>query len=259
MEPVRNHRNPRVVEAARLHRARARRERRATLIEGPNLLGEALATGVRPLQLFALGDDRDTAQLASTHELELVLVDQRALERLAGTESPRGPVAEISIPDDRVPTADSVLVSWGVSDPGNVGTMIRTAAAFGWGFAFTPGSADPWAPKVLRAGAGGHFRTGVWSIDGLEELRDTGFAPVATVARGGLPPWEVEPARHAVLIGEEASGLDDETAAACEVLLTIPMPGGTESLNAAAAAAIVLYALTNDRGRPGPGSNLPRT
>jgi TrmH family RNA methyltransferase len=134
-----------------------------------------------------------------------------------------------------------LLVAWGVADPGNVGTLIRCAAAFGLGFAAGPGTADPWSPKVLRSGAGGHFRAGAARVGGLEPLRAGDRRLVASVARGGSAPSALPRGPVAVLVGDEARGLPPEVVAACEAAVTIPMPGGTESLNAAVAGAILAY------------------
>ncbi len=230
MEPVRNHRNPLVVEAARLHRARARKERDETLIEGPHLLSDALEAGVDVRQVFAADDSTDNA----------IVVDDRALQRLAGTESPRGPVAVIGIPEPSSIDSRDVLVSVGVSDPGNVGTMIRTAASFGWAFGYTEGTADPWSPKVLRAGAGGQFQTPIVPMRDLPAL-----PTVAAVSRDGLSVDSVPPGQIALLIGEEAAGLPDEQVESADHTVTVSTPGPTESLNAAVAAGILVYALSS--------------
>jgi TrmH family RNA methyltransferase len=242
--PVRSHKNRQVVDAARLHRVRDRKERGETLIEGPYLLEEALSAAVVPLLLFALEEDMSTQELARSRDIDLVLVDGEGLARVAGTKSPRGPVAVIEIPNRPLLGVGGVVVAWGVGDPGNVGTMIRTAAGFGWSFGYTVGTADPWAPKVLRAGAGAHFRTGVMLIESLAELESLGYRTLATVVEGGGAPSGLADARYAVLIGDESSGLPEKVAADATVRVTIPMPGGIESLNAAIAAGIIVYELS---------------
>jgi len=242
--PVRSHKNRRVVEAARLHRARERRDRGQTLIEGPHLLDEALAAGVTPVELFALESDELTRELAASRHIDLIVVDELGLARVAGTKSPRGPVAVIEIPSPSKLGPRSVLVAWGVGDPGNVGTMIRTAAGFGWSFACTAGTADPWSPKVLRAGAGAHFRTGAVAVDSVDELHRLGYRTLATVVRGGEGLQAVRSGPYAVLVGDEASGLPESVAADTHHRVTIRMPGGIESLNAAVASAIVVYELS---------------
>ncbi len=242
--PVRNHKNRSVVEAARLHRARERRDRSQALIEGPHLLQEALSAGFEPSLVFALEGDRATADLSESRGFELVLVDEGGLARVAGTKSPRGPVAVINIPSQPSLGSKHVLVAWGVGDPGNVGTMIRTAAGFGWSFAYTDGTADPWASKVLRAGAGAHFRTGAVAVESLDEIHQLGYQTLATVVAGGEEPSSLEDARYAVLIGDEASGLPEAVVTGASSRVTISMPGGFESLNAAMAAGIIVYELS---------------
>lgn len=247
MEPVRSHRNPRVVEAARLHRVRERRATGKTILEGPGLLAEAVAAGVAPDVVFALREDEVTGQLARDHRFELTLVELAVLRRVTGTATPRGPAAVISVPAPVPPTGRDMIVAWGLSDPGNVGTLIRTAAAFGWGFGYTTGTADPWAPKVLRAGAGGHFRLAISSVESIQTLEDVGLATVALVVGGGVSPDALGSGSHALLVGEEAPGLPPDVVEQSAHKVSIPMPGGTESLNAAIAAGIVIYELSKDR------------
>jgi RNA methyltransferase, TrmH family len=241
---IAGHRNKLVVEAASLHRARERRETGLTLLEGPHLLAEALLSGVIPVRVFALAEDADTANLARQNMIALQLVDKPALRRIAGTETPRGPVAVIQAPPTKPPLGAGMIVSWGVSDPGNVGTMIRTAAAFGWDFGHATGTADPWSPKVLRSGAGSHFRLTIAPVASLRDLEGWGFSTAATVVSGGRDPALLDAGRYALLVGAEAAGLPPGVIEGASVKLTIPMPGGTESLNAAVAAAILTYELS---------------
>lgn len=250
MEPGRplTHRSNTVVEASRLHRARDRKERGETLIEGPHLLDEALRAGTEINRVFFAEDDPGLVA-ARQAGLETFTVDERGLARIAGTETPRGPIAVVAIPpESTTPRPQRLLVSWGVSDPGNVGTMIRTAAAFGWGFGYADGTADPWSPKVLRSAAGFQFTTWIGRIGSVEELRNSGHSPIATVVRGGEDLSRVEAGKVAVLVGEEASGLPRAIVELCDASLTIPMPGATESLNAGVAAGIVVYALSKSSG-----------
>lgn len=238
MEPGLSHRNRRVAEAARLHRAEERRSRRLTLLEGPHLVEEAAKAGAPLIEIFALPDDSDAVRWARSAEIELVLVGEEALRRLSSTQSPQSPVAVMQIPERPLDQGRSVLVAWQISDPGNLGTMIRTAAAFGLDVGVTAGAADPWSPKVLRAAAGAHFHTGVGSIEDLGALQ---AIKVATVLSGGSSPRTLPPGRLALLIGSEAHGLPGGVVDHAEVRVTIPMAGATESLNAAVAAAILAY------------------
>ena len=232
MEPVRSTRNPRVTAAARLRRVRERRRLGLTLLEGPHLLQEALAAGVDVLEVFGLGSGDPGVP-------NWVEVSEDVLQRLADTENPRGPVAVMRIPALGSVRRDHVVL--GVNDPGNAGTLIRTAAAFGLDVTFRSDAVDPWSPKVLRAAAGSHFRTVIGDPV-------PGTATIATVATGGIAARDMgaalDPARQwAIVVGSEAHGLAADEVAAADVKVTIPMPGGTESLNAAVAGAIVAYEL----------------
>jgi TrmH family RNA methyltransferase len=239
---VESPRNPRVVEAVRLHHHQMRVETGRALLEGPNLLEEAVSAGAKVEVIFASPGDSRSAQTAFSVGADLVLVGERVLKRLATTEHPQSPVSVVVIPSMPMAASGHLVVAWGVGDPGNVGTLIRTAAAFGLGFASGPGSADPWSPKVLRSAAGGHFRSGVICVESLDRLRDGGRILVATVVRGGMPPMFLPFSRSlGILVGDEASGLPREVVQSCDLTVTVPMPGGTESLNAAIAGAIVAY------------------
>ena len=235
-------RNPRIAELARLRRARHRRLAGKTLLEGPHLLSEALAAKGEVLEVLALPEDAATHELCKEHGIPLTLIGSEVLDRIAGTKNPRGPVAVLSIPRNRPGGGDTLWLM--VSEPGNAGTLIRTAAAFGWGVATGPGTVDPWAPKVLRAGAGGHFRVAMVQV---EEPPPEAMV-VAAVPRGGVPLAELGPLLdHSrqwwLIVGEESRGISPEHAERVDLWCTVPMSGGTESLNAAAAGAIVCHRL----------------
>jgi TrmH family RNA methyltransferase len=131
---------------------------------------------------------------------------------------------------------DVVLGLWKVADPGNVGTLIRTADAFGAGVALSPGCADPLGPRALRATAGAIFRVPLAAWDELPARR------IALAAHGGRPLAEVDlEAPLTFLLGSEREGLPTDLDAD---RATIPLPGEAESLNVAAAGAIALYELS---------------
>ena len=243
MEPVLTHRAKTVVDAARLHRARFRRESGLTLVEGPDLLSDVVASGSRVKKVFGQPGTKWDAQPGLP---ELIAVDERALARLAGTKTPRGPVAVVEIPESELDLARNLIVSVGVSDPGNVGTIIRTAAAFGWGYAYTTGSADPWAMKTIRAGSGGQFQTTVASVD-LDTIFDQ-WVSIALVVREGRPIGSLSDRPVAVLVGEESHGIPDIDVQRATYRATIPMDGPTESLNASISAAIAMYELSKPTG-----------
>ena len=137
---------------------------------------------------------------------------------------------------DDLPAVESRPVGlslWRVADPGNVGTLIRTADAFGASVELSEGCADPTGPKALRASAGALFRVPVGAMEGRR---------VGLVAHGGRPLSEVELGGPTVLVlGAERDGLPEDVAKACDELATIETSGPTESLNVAAAGAVALY------------------
>ena len=233
---VQSTRNRRVVEAAKLHKTKERRRANRTLIEGPNLIEAAGRAGYPLEEVFALENDEVEGAIQVTDEV---------MQYLAPTLHPRGPVAVM-----RIPASDSVgrasLVAYDLSDPGNLGTLIRSAAAFGMDVAVTTASADPWAPKTLRSGAGAHFSTTIERDVDIDDLRARGFTIVAAVAHGGADPIVLGSTElPAILIGSEAHGLPDQLEP--DIAVTIPI--AVESLNAAVAAGILAYAYTGAGGR----------
>jgi TrmH family RNA methyltransferase len=145
-----------------------------------------------------------------------------------------------------------LLIADEVRDPGNLGTMLRSAAAFGvQAVALTPGCADVFAPKVLRAGMGAHFHLPILQADWDEIaalVRGQGLHPFVAAARQGTVCSAANLCQPlALVIGGEAQGAGAQAFALAAEALQIPMPGAAESLNAAAAAAILLYEVTRQR------------
>lgn len=251
MDVIRSSQNPRVVAAARLARSRERSRRGEILLEGPILVRDALAAGVEIRSVFALEDDEVSRVLADQAGATWLPCAQNVISRLGSTETPRGPVAVASRPASGPLTRDALVAD--LRDPGNAGTLIRTAAAFGFDVGFPPGAVDVWSPKVLRSAAGAHFKTSVLSP--LEALPPD-IGSIATVPEGGVPLPDVgrhldRDRRWAILVGSEPHGLAADVLAMSDVRVTIPMPGGTESLNAAVAGAVVAYQLSTWRADVG--------
>jgi TrmH family RNA methyltransferase len=244
MDLVTSPRNPRVVAAAKLARARERRRRGEMLLEGPHLVGEAVRVGVGLRLVFGTETDTASRALADRAGTDWIPCTEEVLQRLGATEHPRGPIAVAAIPEETFEWGrDAMVVD--LRDPGNAGTLIRTAAAFGLDIAFTGDAVDVWAPKVLRAGAGAHFLTCIGI--GISVVPDH-VGTIATVAEGGviLPDAmkRLDPSRvWAALVGSEPHGLSAAEVAGADLAVTIPMPGNTESLNAAVAGSIVAYEL----------------
>jgi len=235
--------NPRIAAISRLHRPRVRREQGRTLLEGPNLLREALAAGIQVEAVYTLATDTPEVAAAETGGVAVYVVSEAVLSRLAGTAHPRGPIAVISVPAPVEPRAVDSIVLAGVADPGNAGTIIRSAAALGFQLLVAGEGGDVWSPKVLRAGAGSHFRVqlGRLPADPTAALSDLGLVSAALVVSNGIAIAELPADPVAMLVGSEPHGLPETVAAGCDHQVSLPMPGAFESLNASAAAAIAMY------------------
>lgn len=184
-------------------------------------------------------------------------VSDAELRELADTTTTQGVLVVAETPRVRLeavsPRGTSVvLVVDGVQDPGNLGTLVRSAAAFDCEAVLClPGTVDPWNPKVVRASAGAVVRLPVVqaSLAGLDEwLGRHGYLMAAADAAGAPLGAGAPPERVALVMGNEGSGVTAAVAARCDRKVSIPMPGGTESLNVAVAGAILLYELTRGRG-----------
>jgi RNA methyltransferase, TrmH family len=224
--------NPKVKRWAKLASdARFRREERRALIEGPHLLAAARQHGVRIVAVLAT----EEAQVDAS--LKPVLLSNGVFRSIVEADTPQGVAAEIEIPAGKA-TGRTVFLE-GVQDPANVGAIMRSAAAFGVRrVVLDAGCADPWSPRALRAGMGGHFALAIVETRELAaEIEAFDGKVAAAVARGGVPPAAAE----GWIFGAEGRGLSEEIARRADVRVTIPMAAGSESLNVAAAAAICLY------------------
>jgi TrmH family RNA methyltransferase len=191
-------------------------------VEGEDLVEAGLSAGLDAVDVLVAGEDVDAALLAEVSTL---------------AHPPR--VAAVFKRDDLPGGSRPVtLALWRVADPGNVGTLLRAADAFGAGIALSEGCADPTGPKAVRASMGAIFRV---PMSGFE---DAPGQRVALVAHGGTPLPELSVAGEAVLVlGAEREGLPPDVLERCEARVSIPQPGGGESLNVAMAGAIALYEL----------------
>jgi len=228
--------NPKVKHWTKLASdGRYRRSKGRALIEGPHLVQAATQAGVEIHALLVSEKARP--------EDGATILSARVFASIVDADTPQGVAAEISIPAGKAVDGDCVFLE-GVQDPGNVGAIIRSAAAFGVkNVVLDSACADPWSPKTLRAGMGGHFALQVKTVSSLdEELERFAGRILCTVPRGGVVLAKADlTGPVGWLFGAEGRGVSPEAIRHTDLKVTIPMIDGTESLNVAAAAAICLY------------------
>ncbi len=220
-------------------------------IEGDHLLQEAERSGLQFDTVFLREDRVTERERVFPPHVKVLTVAADAFDRACATDSPQGIAALVKAPEwglDSLLTAEEprLLILAGLQDPGNVGTIIRSAEAFAAsGVVLTPGSVSPWNQKALRASAGSSFRLPVVSLAKVSQLQgvtEKHIPTYACVADAGASISNFN--LHgpiAFVIGNEGAGISDEILSFCDGNLHVPCPGKVESLNAAIAASIVLY------------------
>lgn len=252
-------RNPKIQHLRRLlGRRRSRTEAGQFAFEGATLLADALDAGIEIDAVFVDDDARVPVRevLGRSDDPGAPIVHRLATgvaERIADATTSQGVFAIATLPAPRIEdlatggAAGLVVVLDGINDPGNAGTIVRTAEAVGaTGVVFAGQSTDPFGPKAVRAAAGSSFRVPLVSagptVDVLRTLRARGWRAVGTVAVGGADHRAVDlTGAVALFVGSEAHGLGADLVAVLDEQVTIPMRGRLESLNVAVAAAVLGY------------------
>lgn len=249
--------NPAVLSAKALHAAKGRREQRAFLLDGEHMVGEALHACAERVQALFVDDERYEAYASLAALLpesgKLYRVPAKVLQAVSQVMTPQGIAAVCALPD-AVPLESQqgrLVLLENVQDPGNVGTILRTLDAAGFdGCILTPGCADPFAPKTLRATMGSVFRVPLSFVEdaagAAERLNAMGWCTIGAELNGE-PFYQRQPLpdKLCVLIGNEGAGLSPQALHACTRRYRLPMRGGAESLNAGVAAAVFMYDIMN--------------
>ena len=262
--------NPRIRGLRRLARDRGQRyEKRSFIVEGPVLVAEALDAGLdvrlvvvpeSPLDALTAGPALDALlRRASATGADVGTVPDSVFEGLTSTSSPQPALAEVGfihVDTDvlfaGVEPGHPLLVLVGLADPGNVGTLFRSAEAFGAAGLCLVGGVDPYNPKLVRAAAGSAFRIPFamvgddGAIEVLRRLAGADVAAWATLPDTGASMAEVAATEGllALVLGNEPHGLSDDVVAACAGTATVETSGGVESLNVAVAGSVALYELS---------------
>jgi len=245
--------NPKVKHWAKLAGdARYRRSEGRTLLEGPHLVAAWRQAGMKAAAIIVTEQALEKKEISDLAGMTPVIVSEGVFGAIVDADNPPGLAAEIEIPKGKAKEGSDAVFLEGVQDPGNVGAIIRSAAAFGIGeVVLDQACADPWSPRALRAGMGGHFAVAVKQVARLELAGFDGTL-VCSVVRGGTSLHQAQlRGRLGWIFGGEGRGVSPEAEKRAKVKVTIPIAANTESLNVAAAAAICLCAAFN---RPGAGS-----
>ncbi len=243
-------------------RRRAERERRGLfLAEGVRVMEAAIAAGLDlELAVVSTGfgsSERGAALLESLSARTTVrTTPEHVLARVAATDTPQGVVAAVRSPRTSLggltlPERATLLVLDAVQDPGNFGTLVRTADALGAAAVLAlEGTVDPWNPKAVRAAAGSSFHLPVvcaGTAIALDWLKAERFHVLAADARGQPIDRAPSASRLALVVGNEGAGIGAAVAAAADARIAVPIRGSAESLNVGVAAGILLYLLTRER------------
>lgn len=230
---------------------RARRESQLFVAEGMQCLREALSSSPRISTLYVTpaGLARIEAAHLDVSTLDLIEVSEPVMSAMADTMTPQGVLAlcELPVQEDELPDIKSAIYLHEIQDPGNAGTILRTADAMGIDAVFaSPGSVDMFSPKVIRATAGSLWHIRLFQEISLEKLQSTypnfQFLALSGSAKGSLTDIDFSLPTVAIF-GNEARGLSEEVLANFTAI-HIPMKGRAESLNLSAAAAIVMYQMS---------------
>jgi len=250
--------NPRVL---RLRRIAQRQEPDLTVADGLKLAVELAGAGVSIVELFIVPERFEEVRkirdlVAVCEEGRAYLLDPATASVLAPTRQTQGVLAVVPVPSVHLRAEGVVVYLDRVQEPGNVGSAIRCAAAFGAsGVACSAGCADPFSPRAVRASAGHALLLPVESGAAFEPLaeatRRAGGEVAGTAGRGGVPLARWRPRLPLLLaLGNEGQGLSEEIHAACGRRVTVPLSGGVESLNVAVTAGVLLAFLAGVAGAP---------
>ena len=244
MEQITSAQNNKIKNANKLKKKKDRDKTGLALIEGIHLIDEAYQSGLDIEQLFVVDPSRTDEQLIE-YAYETFEINLKVAEALSGTVTPQGFFAVIKKPEYDISTAKQVLLIDRIQDPGNLGTLIRTADAAGIDLiVMEKGTADPYQDKVLRVSQGSVFHIPVMS-ESLQIFIDTFDGPIYGTALDEAVSFKEIEAQDtfALILGNEGEGVNETLLNSTTQNLTIPIYGKAESLNVAIAGSILLYQL----------------
>lgn len=263
LEIIRSKDNKLLKHGKKLNIRKYRQEDNEFLIEGIRFVEEAVAAGadIRYCLISeSLKGDRVSALLDKMHDkrIDVYTVEDELMSEICDTKNPQGIAAvvkrhELSA-EEVIKGSTFLIIIDRLQDPGNLGTIIRTAHAAGVdGIIISEGTVDPYSPKVLRSTMGSIFRLPLaecGDIPGvIKSIKASGFAVYASSPDGANPYYDENYiSKTAIIVGNEANGIENEVIEQSDVLVKIPMPGECESLNASVACGILIFEVVRQRG-----------
>jgi TrmH family RNA methyltransferase len=249
--------NPRIQRIRKMQNSvQTRRKEALFVVEGVRLVEEVAKANWKPEFVLYTEDIHDRGQQTVVHfqnqGAEVMAAAPHVMQAASDTHSPQGILAVVPIPEWQFPIDPTfLLIPDNVRDPGNLGTLLRTALSAGVdAVILPPGSTDAFSPKVVRAGMGAHFRLPIFSMD-WENIQSNlaGLSIFLADSQAGVQYYQAEfQSPLALIIGGEAGGAGRQAASLATSRIHIAMPGQAESLNAAIAGAILMFEIVRQRG-----------
>lgn len=264
MDPIRitSATNPIIKQIRSLNDKKGRRQAHAFLLEGLRLVNEAVVSGAEIIY-FVVSDsffDRFKSSVSIDWNAIVYQIPDELFSRIGGTNTPQGIMSVVGLPENiesKIPSDfKRIVVLENIQDPGNVGTIIRTADACGFdGVILSKDCADPFNPKVIRSTMGSIFHLSVVVVEdiykAMESLQKSGLKLASADIKNAIPCHQADlSGKIAIVIGNEGNGITEKMLSIADLSVKIPMPGKAESLNASVAASILLYESMRQQNYP---------
>lgn len=234
--------NPEIKDIVKLHEAKTRKEKNLFIAEGIRVCDTLINSGAKLEQLYVTEKQKDFA-LNLINQDYITLVSEPIMQKITTSTTPSGLLGVFKKPQKpSLNLLSNGIVLAQISDPGNMGTLIRSAAAMGVKTVVTVEGVDPWNPKAIQSSAGTIAQVNIFEPTWTELLKNKkNLKLTALVVSGGKSPNELDFKNNLLVVGSEAHGIPESWISDCDNLLTLPMEANVESLNAAVAGSIALY------------------
>ncbi len=243
MKTITSIQNPEIKNVQKLHTKKGRTEQNKFIAQGIRVCTTLIESGLTPVAVYSTRDYlEDLEKLVP--ETAITFIDDNVLKKISTAKTPAGVVCVFDIPEKPSLPLTRGLVLANITDPGNMGTLIRTATAMNIKTIVIVDGCSPWNPKVIQASAGSIGMVNIFELSWdelVQQKKDLQLC--ALVVQGGKKPQDVNFDNTLLVVGNEAHGIPHDWLKDCEQKLTLPMPGETESLNAAVAGSLALYTM----------------